>query len=175
MRNFIFQRAKGMGQLSHSLMVDKLYEKHWLPLDRAFWGQTESRGRQSRQRLDWMLTDHLSMHVGNIISVETLFESYRRWILNFRPFPSITAELESISATTEIERRLFDQKVGDPIGKFGRFAGAFDVSTAMPLVVYLATAPDVWADINRALGVLESFILRRDICGLTTKNYNRFL
>lgn len=174
MRNFIFQRAKGLGQSNHSLMVDKLYERHWLPLDRTFWGQVASRGRQSRQRLDWMLTDHFSMHVGNIISVEMLFERYRRWILNTRPFTSVAEELESISATAEIEKRLFDRKADDPIGNFGRFADAFDVSTAMPLVIYLATDPDVATKINQALAALESYILRRDICGLTTKNYNRF-
>ncbi|SMQ85911.1 Protein of unknown function [Devosia lucknowensis] len=174
MRNFIFQRAKGLGQADHSLLVDKLYEKHWLPLDRSFWGQSASRGRQSRQRLDWMLTDHLSMHIGDLVSVENLFDNYRRWILNSRPFPNVTAELESISATAVIEKRLFDQDAKDPIGNFGRFADAFDVSTAMPLVLYLATEPAVGADIDRALEALESYILRRDICGLTTKNYNRF-
>ncbi|MER8394420.1 DUF262 domain-containing protein [Mesorhizobium sp. M1340] len=173
MRNFIFQRAKGLGQTDHSLVVDKLYEKHWLPLDRAFWSQPASRGRQTRTRLDWMLTDHLAMHIGDLVSVEGLFESYRRWILTDRPFPNVTAELESISATAAIEKRLFDQGVNDPIGNFGRFADAFDVSTVMPLVIFLATEPSVAPEIDRALEVLESYILRRDICGLTNKNYNR--
>ncbi|RWI67700.1 DUF262 domain-containing protein [Mesorhizobium sp.] len=173
MRNFIFQRAKGLGQTDHSLVVDKLYEKHWLPLDRAFWSQPASRGRQTRTRLDWMLTDHLAMHIGDLVSVEGLFESYRRWILTDRPFPNVTAELESISATAAIEKRLFDQGVNDPIGNFGRFADAFDVSTVMPLVIFLATEPSVAPEIDRALEILESYILRRDICGLTNKNYNR--
>lgn len=173
MRNFIFQRAKGLGQADHSLLVDKLYEKHWLPLDRAFWNQPASRGRQTRTRLDWMLTDHLAMHIGDLVSAEALFESYRRWILTDRPFRDVTAELESISATAAIEKRLFDQGVNDPIGNFGRFADAFDVSTVMPLVIYLATEPSVVTEIDRALEILESYILRRDICGLTNKNYNR--
>lgn len=174
MRNFIFQRAKGLGQADHSLLVDKLYEKHWLPLDRAFWSQTASRGRQSRTRLDWMLTDHLSMQIGDVVSVETLFESYRRWILTKRPFVDVTMELEAITATAAIEKRLFDQAPTDPIGRFGRFADAFDVSTAMPLVIYLATEPSFAPHLEVALSALESFILRRDICGLTTKAYNRF-
>lgn len=174
MRNFIFQRAKGMGQNDGSLIVDALYEKHWLPLDRAFWGQVASRGRQSRQRLDWMLTDHLSMHLAGLVSVESLFDSYRRWILNERPFPTVVEELESISTTALVERRLFEQSKSDVIGLFGRFAEAFDVSTAMPLVVYLATAPEIRDQLPQALSILESYILRRDICGLTTKNYNRF-
>lgn len=173
MRNFIFQRAKGLGQSNHSLVVDRLYEKHWLPLDRAFWSQPASRGRQTRTRLDWMLTDHLAMHIGSLVSVEGLFESYRRWILNNRPFSGVAPELESISATAAIELRLFAQGTDDPIGNFGRFADAFDVSTVMPLVIYLATEPTVAIEIDRALEVLESYILRRDICGLTNKNYNR--
>jgi hypothetical protein len=173
MRNFIFQRAKGLGQTDHSLVVDKLYEKHWLPLDRAFWSQSASRGRQTRTRLDWMLTDHLAMHIGDLVSVEGLFESYRRWILTDRPFLDVTAELESISATAAIEKRLFDQDINDPIGNFGRFADAFDVSTVMPLVIYLATELGMAPEIDRALEILESYILRRDICGLTNKNYNR--
>ena len=127
-RNFIFQRAKGMGQVDGSLAIDKLYEKHWLPLDRAFWAQIASRGRQSRNRLDWMLTDHLSMHIGDLVSVESLFERYRRWILNQRPFLSVTEELESVTATGAVEKRLFEQQKGDALGDFGRFADAFDVS-----------------------------------------------
>lgn len=173
MRNFIFQRAKGLGQLDANLIVDKLYEKHWHPLDRAFWNQSDSRGRQTRQRLDWMLTDHLSMKIGNLVSVEGLFDTYRRWILNDNPFLSVEEELESISATAEVEKKLFLQEKDDPLGDFGRFADAFDVSTAMPLVVYLATEGNVGDDLSRALEVLKSYILRRDICGLTTKNYNR--
>lgn len=173
MRNFIFQRAKGLGQVDGLLNVDKLYEKHWLPLDRPFWSQAASRGRQTRSRLDWLLTDHLSMNVGNIISIETLYDSYRRWILNERPFPSVVPELEAITSSAHVEERLFGQDKHDALGDFGRFANAFDVSTAMPLVLYLATEANLGGQIRDALSILKSYILRRDICGLTTKNYNK--
>lgn len=174
LRNFIFQRAKSLGQSDGSLNVDKLYEKHWLPLDRQVWSQEASRGRQKRTRLDWMLTDHLAMQIGDIVSIEGLFANYRKWILSNAPFPSVTEELESISATAAIEQRLFTPKDGDPVGRFGRMADAFDVSTAMPLAIYLATEPTVLPRLGEAFEALESYILRRDTCGLTTKNYNRF-
>lgn len=174
LRNFIFQRAKGMGQSDGSLNIDKLYEKHWLPLDRAFWNQQASRGRQTRTRLDWMLTDHLAMHVGDIVSIEGLFADYRKWILNRSPFATVVEELESITATAAVEHRLFAPKDDDPVGRFGLMADAFDVSTAMPLAIYLATEPSIAARLAEAFAALESYILRRDICGLTTKNYNRF-
>jgi len=174
LRNFIFQRAKDLGQSDGSLNVDKLYEKHWLPLDRNFWRFQESRGRQTRSRLDWMLTDHLAMHIGDIVSIENLFSGYRKWTLDSAPFASVTAELEAISTTAAVEQRLFSPKDEDPVGRFGSIANAFDVSTAMPLAVYLATEPSVALRLGEAFRALESYILRRDICGLTTKNYNRF-
>lgn len=174
MRNFIFQRAKGLGTDDGSLIVDRLYEAHWLPLDRAFWQQHESRGRQSKPRIDWMLSDHLAARIGDLVSVDNLFEEYRRYILDKIPFGSVEEELKSISASAEVERRIFEKDKTDVVGKFGWFAEAFDVSTAMPLVIYLASEPDCAQDLAKALRMLESYILRRDICGLTTKNYNRF-
>lgn len=174
LRNFIFQRAKDLGQSDGSLNVDKLYEKHWLPLDRSFWRLQESRGRQTRSRLDWMLTDHLAMHIGDIVSIENLFSGYRKWALDKALFASVTDELEAISTTAAVEQRFFSPREDDPVGRFGRVANAFDVSTAMPLAIYLATEPSVAPRLTEAFLALESYILRRDICGLTTKNYNRF-
>lgn len=174
LRNFIFQRAKGLGQSDGTLNVDKLYEKHWLPLDRRSWSEAASRGRQTRTRLDWMLTDHLAMHTGDLVPIDALFARYRKWVLDEAPFATVTEELEAISATAAVEQRLFTPKEGDPVGRFGRMADAFDVSTAMPLAIYLATEPSVLPRLGEAFEALESYILRRDISGLTTKNYNRF-
>jgi len=173
MRNFIFQRAKGLGQKHGSLNVDKLYSEHWLPLDRWFWREEDTRGRQTKPRLDWLLVDHLSMKRAEVVSVDHLFESYRRWILNEAPFSSVEQELLSISGSAAIHRRIAEQRSDDVLGRFGRFAKAFDVSTAMPLVLYLATDGEIGHDLADALAMIEAFILRRDICGLTTKNYNR--
>ncbi len=174
MRNFIFQRANGLGQDEGLLKVDQLYEKHWLPLDGPFWAAIANRGRLGAGRLDWMLTDHLSMKKADIVSKENLFDQYRRWIIEARPFDGVETELESITASAGVERKIFEQSKDDPIGKFGLMAEAFDVSTVFPLVVYLATEADVGDKLGAALDMLESYILRRDITGLSTKNYNRF-
>ena len=173
MRNFIFQRAKGHGQTDGSLNIDALYEKHWLPLDGPFWATVSNRGRQGATRLDWMLIDHLSMQKADVVSKDNLFEGYRRWIVDERPFEGVEQELEAITASAAVERKIFEQGKGDAIGKFGIFAEAFDVSTVFPLVVYLATEAQVGEKLSNALAMLESYILRRDIAGLSTKNYNR--
>jgi len=173
MRNFIFQRVTGFGQESGSLKIDNLYTKYWLPLDRWFWSEADTRGRQTRQRLDWLLVDHFSMTRATVVSVEHLFESYRRWILNDAPFVSVEEELVSISSSAAVYRRVVEQNTDNILGRFGRFARAFDVSTAMPLVLFLATNGDIGDDLATSLEMIEAFILRRDICRLTTKAYNR--
>ena len=173
MRNFIFQRAKGMGQKAGSLTIDDLYGTYWLPLDGWFWRENDTRGRLTRSRLDWLLVDHLAMEKADLVSVDQLFENYRRFILGTQPYGSVTAELQAISASAAVHRRVAEQR-SDILGNFGRFAQAFDVSTAMPLVLYLATRAGLDdGALGSAIGMIESFILRRDICGLSTGSYNR--
>ena len=174
MRNFIFQRAKGLGQTGGSLNVDALYRKYWLPLDGWFWREGDTRGRQSRPRLDWLLVDHLSMKRADLVSIDTLFDAYRKWILEDEPFASVEEELAGIAASAAIHRRLAEQSPDDALGRFGRLAKAFDVSTAMSLVLYLAVEADLADELPQALVMIGDWIVRRDICGLTTKNYNRF-
>lgn len=48
-----------------------------------------------------------------------------------------------------------------------------DGPTAMPLVLYLATDGGIGDDLASALAMIEAFILRRDICDLTTKKSRR--
>ncbi|WP_082559274.1 DUF262 domain-containing protein [Methylobacterium sp. Leaf94] len=174
LRNFIFQRAKGMGQSGGLLNIDVLYEKYWLPLDGWFWREEETRGRLTKPRLDWMLVDHLTMRLAKLISADDLFDRYREWILENGPFPSVEAELQSVQSTSKIARRIAEQSVDDPLGRFGKFSKAFDVSTAIPLILYLTTEVDLGVHLPEALTLIESYIVRRDICGLTTANYNRF-
>ena len=175
MRNFIFQRAVGLGQKDGSLVSDTLYEEHWLPLDRSYWRVQESRGRQLKPRLDWMLVDLLSAKQAALVSVEQLFSRYRSWIIEAEPYGGdIHAELQAITDAAAVSKAMFDQDPSDPLGRFGIFTNAFDVSTTTSLVVYLATEAELGEQLSNALKLLESYIVARDICKLTTANYNKF-
>jgi Protein of unknown function DUF262/Protein of unknown function (DUF1524) len=175
MRNFIFQRGAGLGQDEQgSLLLDQLYRTYWLPLDRWFWRTGETRGRLTRPRLDWMLVDHLAMKTASLVSAETLYDTYRQWIIDEAPYPNVEEELRDIASSASVHRRVLEQEKSDPLGRFGRFARAFDVTTTMPLVLYLVNEAGLGERLGEALALLESYIVRRDICGLATNNYNRF-
>ena len=172
-RNFIFQRAVGSGQKDGVLAVDELYERLWLHLDRWFWKEEDTRGRLTKSRLDWLLFDHLAMHKAEIASAERLYEEYRKWILQRRPFVGIELELKAITKSADTLRRIVTSDTSDILGAFGRFAKAFDVSTTMPLVLFLTEEFET-PFLADCLTLIESYIVRRDLCGLPTGNYNRF-
>ncbi|MGH1591104.1 DUF262 domain-containing protein [Methylobacterium phyllosphaerae] len=156
MRNFIFQRATGLGMVAGDLAIDQLYRGYWLPLDAWFWREGDTRGRLNRPRLDWLLSDHLAMMKAELVSVETLFESYRHWIIDKKPFAGdVEAELRAIAASATVFRRLTGQDKNDVLGRFGRFSRAFDVSTATPLVLYLGTTITDPAELSAALACIR--------------------
>lgn len=171
-RNLIFQRAAAQEMEDGTLVSDRLYSKYWLPLDRAFWAETESRGRQTLPRLDWMLTDYLSMQQRKVVSSTHLATDYRKWSKQTANFESIEEELSEIFAVSINAKRLISQKQDDCLGRFGQLASIFDTTTMFPLVLYLAKMAKSNEILAECLTHLESYIVRRDICRLTTKNYN---
>jgi hypothetical protein len=64
-------------------------------------------------------------------------------------------------------------KKTDPLYPLATFLETFDTSTAYPLLLHLLDS-DMTDDQLREIAVtLESYVLRRAVCNLTSKNYNR--
>ena len=53
------------------------------------------------------------------------------------------------------------------------FLDRFDIRTSYPLLLYLLDTGLTEPEWTRISTILESYLLRRAVCGLTTKNYNR--
>jgi hypothetical protein len=70
-------------------------------------------------------------------------------------------------------RRIIEPDPADVIFQLALFLGCYDTNTAFPLLLQLfelGTAADEWCEIAR---ILESYLLRRAVCGLTGKRYNQ--
>jgi hypothetical protein len=98
---------------------------------------------------------------------------YKFWIERNRPFPSIRDELATLARQGEHFRRLIEPKAGDPIAPLATFLKVFDVGTAYPLLLFLLDAELSDSDWVEASSILESYLLRRAVCNLTTKALNR--
>lgn len=168
LRNFIFLRAARRGEPQEAL-----YKQYWARFDDPFWRVEVKQGRLLRPRSDLFLQHFLASRLTADIQIKHLFVEYKFWIDRTEPFASVKEELACLARQGDDFRRIIAPAKDDPLYGLVTFLDAYDVRTSYPLLLTMLDAEldDVqWAAVST---VLESYLLRRAICGLTTKNYNR--
>ena len=168
LRNYIFFRATRAG-----LDIENTYDKYWSRFDEEFWRREVKQGRLSRPRSDLFMQHFLASRQGRDIPIKHLYIEYRHWLEGSKPFPDITAELMALARQGDHFRRIIAPDSDDLIHGLSSFLEAFDIRTAYPLLLALMDedpSEDEWLAIAR---ILESYLVRRAVCNLGTKNYNR--
>jgi hypothetical protein len=168
LRNYIFFRV-GRAKLD----AEAAYEKYWAHFDDEFWREEVKQGRLTRPRSDLFMQHFLASHQGQDIPIKHLYVEYRHWIEAAQPFADVEAELATLARQGKHFRSIIAPQPGEPTHEISVFLDAFDIRTAYPLLLALMDAnleADEWARITE---ILESYLLRRAICDLGTKNYNK--
>jgi hypothetical protein len=168
LRNYIFLRAARAGDDPESL-----YEKHWRGFDDPFWREEMHQGRLRRPRSDLFMQFFLASRQGIEIPIKHLFVEYKTWIEKARPFKNVADEVATLARQREHYRRIVAPARRDVLHGLATFLARFDVRTADPLLLHLCEANLSDADLKDVATTLESYLLRRAVCGMTTKNYNR--
>jgi hypothetical protein len=169
LRNFIFLRAAQQRE-----QQEQLYEDYWLPFDDDFWRTNVKQGRLLRPRSDIFLQHYLTFQRRQEAVISHLYREYKDWINSAHPFSTVREELESLSRYRSYFRQLVQPDLGTVTGRFAAFLRDFDLSTVYPLVLAIIGAHGTEDEQGGMLLDLESYIMRRAVCDLGTKNYNRF-
>ncbi|MBP2431498.1 DUF262 domain-containing protein [Bradyrhizobium elkanii] len=168
LRNYIFLRA------SRDLPdIETIYNKYWSGFDDEFWREEVKQGRLTRPRSDLFMQHFLASRQGQDIPIKHLYVEYRHWLESAKPFPNVTTELETLARQRDHFRRIIAPAEGDPIFELCSFLESYDIRTAYPLLLALLDAGLDNAQWNEVSAILESYLVRRAVCNLTTKNYNR--
>lgn len=168
LRNFIFLRAAREGESQESL-----YSEYWQRFDDAFWREPVRQGRLTRPRSDLFMQHFLASRRTVDIPIRHLFVEYKDWIRKDKPFATVREEVATLARQGEDFRRILSPKKDDFLYGFLKFLDRFDIGTVYPLLLYLLDIGLPESEWARILTSLESYLLRRAVCGLTTKNYNR--
>jgi uncharacterized protein with ParB-like and HNH nuclease domain len=168
LRNYIFLRAARQGESQ-----EELYEKFWRQFDDPFWRSEIKQGRLWRPRSDLFMQHFLASRQTYDIPVKHLFVEYKYWIERSRPFDNVQDELATLARQGKDFRRIIDPQKKDLLFPLANFLEVFDVRTAYPLLLLLLDAKVPDQDLFGVSKMLESYLLRRSVCGLPTKNYNR--
>jgi uncharacterized protein with ParB-like and HNH nuclease domain len=171
-KNFLFHRAEG-----EDLDTEKLYMLHWKQFDdqRAFWRKEVGQGRFKRPRLDWFLQHYLTLVIGEEAVTTQLFSSFRDYVrIGKRSTSEYLNEFESYSG---IYKSFEEFPKETWAGLFFYRLRELDTSTVFPLLLEVFKThpqPEDETEVKQICGDLESFLVRRAVCQLTPKNYNRF-
>ncbi len=166
-RNFIFMRADREGVDSK-----KLYDDMWSQFETSYWKQGQSRGRRSKPRLEWFMHSALQAEMHEEIDLGRLYFEYRRFVFNGQNILTAPDQMDFMASYAVQYINLTDGKDQKPISVFGRRVLPFEVSTIYPLALFIGASKCTDEEKTNLFNLLFSYVVRRSICGLTTKNYN---
>lgn len=168
-KNLLFQALDSKG---HHSQADELLMNSWLPLDKNPWRGEITTGRVRRKLIDLLLSYWLTIHTGNEVMVEHLFADFKKWLHESgQDSTEVIRDIRHYADRMLAIRALPDS---DPTAKLVDRMEATQTTTPWPLLLYLHGNDLIPPNQReRAAQAIDSFLMRRAVCRLTTKDYNR--
>lgn len=170
-RNNIFHRAA-----KQKAPVEELYKSLWDPLDEAWWRESAPNARPRRPRIDHFLAHVLAAETGEKISMRELYAEYRAFAVpKSKPrFKNVEDELRLLETYAPLYETLEGRKNVDPsLHWLGRKLSSWQVTTVFPIAMQIGRDDFDPAERDTLAKLIYSYLVRRSICGLTTKNLNK--
>jgi hypothetical protein len=177
-KNFLFRIA-----IAEDADVEKLYAQHWAFFDEKPWRVEVKQGRITRPLIDIFLNHYLALVTQDDVKSTHLFNAFKGYVQdedkkeNKLIGSATTAEehMAMLARFGRIYRSLGEATAHPRLATFLRRLDAIDTTTVFPflLMAHDHLMPDNPVEFDKVLTVLESFLVRRMVCQLTTKNYNK--
>jgi hypothetical protein len=168
-KNYLLQTATAQG-----LDADALYATEWKPFDDTWWRAEQKQGRIVRPRLDIFLNYWLIMRKAAEVTSAEVFPRFKAYAeAEGKKVVEVAADLRHVGS---IYRSFDDIPAFSEAGTFLYRWRAVEAGSSTPVLLWLFSQPvNVISeeDRQRCLAALESFLVRRMVCRLTTKDYNR--
>jgi uncharacterized protein with ParB-like and HNH nuclease domain len=169
-KNFIFHRAR-----LEKLELGALYKKYWEPFEQkdAWWRKSIGRGHAQRARIDLFLQAFLTVQTRELVSVSHVYAICRDHII--QSGEAAEPWLRQLRGYAETYEQFHHYPSGTPEHRFFATIEALDVVLVIPVALELFTRFGAQPKLLQpVLRDIESFLIRRTVCGLNTRGYNRF-
>lgn len=176
-RNFVFLEATRRRE-----DVERLYRDYWQHFDEyqegdaSFWKEDERQGRLFRPRIDLFMFHFLVFQTGRDFLITHLFQEYRRWWNELPDSFSVEKRLQIIHKYSQVYKGFFQlSQQPSRLDLFVHRLSMLDTSTVYPVLLFLfgGEAPIAAGEREGIVIDLESYLVRRLVCRLSSKNYNR--
>lgn len=173
-KNFIFMSAEspaGSAQVTELTEESDLF-KRWSRFDSPRWLADVSQGRLKKPRLEWLVYYSLQAESGDDVDSSKIYQAYQRWAGPGGAKVSANGQVSTLEAHGDTLERFLNADQSSPVGRFGYVAQALDVTIISSLVLAISrNAPNESHD--EMFKALASYLVRREVCGLTKKAYNQ--
>lgn len=178
-KNYLFQIAEKEGA-----DLETLYAQYWKTFDSDFWRTEIRQGRLKRPRIDLFFQHFLTLKTLDEVPASHVFAHYKKYVesptevtaAEAHPDGKATYHLEQLRTYGKTFKSFLTCKPETRYGKFFERISTVDTATIYPLLLeafHDLNEPNLRRELRQILRDVESFLVRRMICGLTTKNYNR--
>jgi Protein of unknown function DUF262/Protein of unknown function (DUF1524) len=172
-KNLVFMTGENeASDRSEELNEESGLFKSWSKLDEPGWSEDVTRGRTTQTRLEWLIYYTLQVEMGEDLDMSRTYETYQRWVA-----PKVGAaiasaqQVEELLSYASILQDLIAENPETPIGKFGQVSQGLDITVVSAVALGIAKNCDV-ATQGAMFAALESYLIRREVCGLPKKAYN---
>lgn len=144
----------------------------------SFWGKEKTAGRVKRTNLELLLYTVLIIETGKEVRLDKLFNEYKAFLKD-KETAAKRAFLERLKAHAETYREFPGDEELNEIGfdetekRVFHVIEYLEITTVYPLLLFLYDRITDRSQRVEALVLLESYLVRRVVAGLTSKNYNR--
>jgi hypothetical protein len=149
------------------------YEKYWkkFDTDAKFWRERVGRGHAQRARIETFLQHALTLMGGKIASTSHLYATYRDFAKSANGGAAID-RLGKFHSYGGIFKRLHEEHLNARTGTFFDRLSTLDVVTAWPFILALFERLGGEPEVAESILVdVESFLVRRMVCRLSTRGY----
>lgn len=151
------------------------YKKYWLAFDEdaAFWRAETGRGHAKRARIETFLQHALTLLSGEEVATGHLYTAYRDYAKSPNAGPAV-ARLESFRRYGHIFKAFYSSQTNPRIAMFFDRLSTMDIGTVYPFLLKLFDVLEGQVEnLIATLEHVESFLVRRMVCRLSTRGYNR--
>jgi hypothetical protein len=178
-RNLVFQRAAS----EPGVNVGALYRELWKPFDEegSLWRELRATGRRSRTVFDLFLQHFLVMHAEEEVNVGELYARFKRWLDRDRAGVATERVLRELRDHAAVFATFYLAGADGRPPKGARELRLYrvrelDITTMYPFLLRLLTTArkrtELECEVDGMLEELETYVVRRAVCGLSSKNFN---
>jgi len=170
-KNLVLHQAR-----LNNLDPERLYTDYLQIFDESWWRTDVQQGRIVRPRVDVFLNYWLIMRTVSEVTAGQVFPAFRDYL--DRSTDDVEAVASEMFTFGEAYRALDKQHPDSVEGTFVYRWQVLDAGVITPLLLWLFSAPQDQlpaSRLQRSLRALESYLVRRMACRMTTKEYHRIV